>query len=263
MFDEFQDINKDEWELIELIMKKADKPRVIAVGDDDQNIYGFRKSSNAYMNTFRRNYKATLYTLPKNYRSYPEIVEFNNCVLDYLRNRLKDQRLIAAQSKGEGRVNIIKYAGKYLEKPIVDYIIDNHLPGSKAVLTKTNIQALHISTMLKSKGYKVRLMAGFEGFRISALYEIKCFDYKLSKEVGESGVIMEASWEVACDWFRKLFKASPHFETCMELIKKFDYSNPDKKILIEWREYCREINMEDAIRPDSETIVVSTMYPYG
>src|SRR5690606_6088206 len=94
VFDEFQDINKEEWELIELIMAKAEKPRVIAVGDDDQNIYGFRGSSNAYMSAFRRKYNATIYTLPKNYRSYPEIVEFNNGILDYLRNRLKNQRLI-------------------------------------------------------------------------------------------------------------------------------------------------------------------------
>lgn len=31
MFDEFQDINQEEWELIELIIEKADNPRVIAV----------------------------------------------------------------------------------------------------------------------------------------------------------------------------------------------------------------------------------------
>lgn len=260
MFDEFQDINKEEWELIELIIEKAEKPRVVAVGDDDQNIYGFRGSSNAYMSKFRRKYGATVYTLPRNYRSYPEIVEFNNRILDFLRNRLKNQRLIASRKKGEGRINIIKYNGKYLEKPLVNFILDSHLPGSKAVLTKTNIQALQISAMLRTNGYKVKLMAGFEGFRVSDLYEIKCFDYKLSKEVGESGIILEVSWDVACEWFRRIFKDNLHFETCMALIKQFDFSNPEKKILIEWREYCREINMEDAIKPDSESIVVSTMH---
>lgn len=29
---------------------------------------------------------------------------------------------------------------------------------------------------------------------------------------------------------------------------------------MEWRDFCREINMEDAIKPDSESIVVSTMH---
>jgi len=44
------------------------------------------------------------------------------------------------------------------------------------------------------------------------------------------------------------------------LLTKFDISNPDKKLLIEWREFCREINMEDAIKPDSESIIISTMH---
>jgi len=260
MFDEFQDVNQKEWELIELIIEKAERPRVIAVGDDDQNIYSFRGSSNAFMGRFRTKYTATLYTLPKNYRSCPEIVEFNNQVLGHLRNRLKSQRLIASRIRGEGRVNIIKYDGKYIEQPLVEYIAGTQLPGSKAVLTRTNMEALQVSSMLKALGHKVKLMAGFDGFRISDLFEIRCLDHKLSSEVAESGIIFEASWELALDWFRKTFKQSPHFETCMALIKKFDHANPDKKLLVDWREFCREINMEDAINPDSESIVVSTMH---
>lgn len=260
MFDEFQDINQEEWELIDLIIQKAEKPRVIAVGDDDQNIYSFRGSSNAFMGKFRSKYAATLYTLPRNYRSFSEIVEFNNHVLGYLKNRLKSQRLIASRSRGEGLVNIIKYNGRHLVKPLVDYVDDMLLPGSKAVLTRTNIQALQVSSMLKALGYKVKLMAGFDGFRVSDLYEIRCFDNKLSTEVGESGIILEALWELTFDWFRRTFKESLHYETCLELIKKFDFSNPEKKLLVDWREYCREINMEDAIKVDSEVIVVSTMH---
>ncbi|WP_308993910.1 RecQ family ATP-dependent DNA helicase [Mariniflexile litorale] len=260
MFDEFQDINQEEWELIELIIEKAEKPRVIAVGDDDQNIYSFRGSSNIFMSKFKKNYAATLYTLPKNYRSNSEIVEFNNHLLDYLKNRLKTQRLTANRNKGEGSVNIVKYNGKYLEKPLVEYLDEVHLLGSKAVLTRTNIQALHICSMLKELGYMVRLMAGFEGFRVSDLFEIRSFDHQLSKDIGESGIILESNWEPTIDWFRETFKDSLHYQTCIELIKKFDYSNPEKKLLVDWREFCREINMEDAIKADSEIVVVSTMH---
>ncbi|MCM5664010.1 RecQ family ATP-dependent DNA helicase [Galbibacter mesophilus] len=260
MFDEFQDINQEEWELIDLIIEKAEKPRVIAVGDDDQNIYSFRGSSNAYMGRFRNKYSATLYTLPRNYRSYPQIVEFNNLVLNFLNNRLKNQTLIASRNQGQGSVNIIKYTGKYLVSPLVEYINNNHFPGTKAVLTRTNIEALQVSSMLKTLGHQVKLMAGFEGFRIYDLYEIRCFDKKLGASIGESGVILETSWDLALEWFRKYFRQSPHFDTCMALIKKFDISNPEKKLLVEWREFCREINMEDAISPDTESIVVSTMH---
>ncbi|WMI64094.1 RecQ family ATP-dependent DNA helicase [Aestuariibaculum sp. YM273] len=260
MFDEFQDINQEEWDLIELIIEKAEKPRVIAVGDDDQNIYSFRGSSNAFMSKFRSDYSATLYTLPKNYRSYPAIVEFNNHVLSYLKNRLKTQRLIPNRSRGEGSIDVIKYKGKYIEKPLVQYLNKVRLTGSKAVLTRTNIQALHISSMLKEFGYKARLVAGFEGFRVCDLFEIREFDEKLRLETGESGIILEANWESAFFWFKQKYKDSIHFETCIELIRKFDYTFPDKKLLMDWREFSREINMEDAVKADSDIVIVSTMH---
>ena len=260
MFDEFQDINQEEWELIDLIIEKAENPRVIAVGDDDQNIYSFRGSSNAFMTKFKKDYSATLYTLPRNYRSYSEIVEFNNHVLDYLKNRLKKQRLIANNTRGEGNVNIIKYNGKYLEEPLVKYLNKFNLPGSKAVLTRSNMQALHISSMLRELGYKVRLMAGFDGFRVSDLFEIRSFENQLNNNVGESGIILETSWELSIEWFRDNFKGSMHYEICMGLIKNFNYSNPDKKLMVDWREYCREINMEDAVKANSEIVIVSTMH---
>lgn len=260
MFDEFQDINKEEWELIELIIEKAENPRVIAVGDDDQNIYSFRGSSNVYMSKFRKEYNATLYTLPKNYRSYPEIVDFNNRLLIYLKNRLKSQKLVAGRSRAGGRVSIFKYNGKYLEQPLAQYVSEFKLSGTKAILTRTNMEALLVSSLLNEIGYATRLMAGFEGFRVSDLFEIKCFDYQLSHTTGESGIILEATWEDAINWFKSKFKSSLHYETCLELIRKFDLTNPEKKLLVDWREYCREINMEDAIQPDSEKIIVATMH---
>ncbi|TBV25683.1 RecQ family ATP-dependent DNA helicase [Meridianimaribacter sp. CL38] len=260
MFDEFQDINKEEWDLIELIIKKAENPRVIAVGDDDQNIYGFRGSSNAYMAKFRKSYEATLYTLPKNYRSYPEIVDFNNRVLIYLKNRLKSQQLIAGKSRGGGSVHIAKYDGKYIEQPTSDYIASLKLTGTKAVLTRTNMEALLISSLLNKKGIPTRLIAGFEGFRVSDLFEIQSFDSHLKDSIGESGIILEANWEEANTWFQQQFQHSLHFQTCIDLIRKFDFANPEKKLLVDWREYCREINMEDAILPNSDKIIVSTMH---
>jgi ATP-dependent DNA helicase RecQ len=260
MFDEFQDINKAEWELIDVILKKAENPRVIAVGDDDQNIYGFRGSSNAYMTFFRRKYNASLYTLPKNYRSYPEIVDFNNKVLLKLKNRLKSQQLIAGKKRGEGVVNIVRYQEKHLGHAFSKYVQEQKLTGTRAVLTRTNMEALLVSTLLNELGCSTRLVAGFEGFRVSDLFEIKCFDHQLKQNIKESGIILETDWEDAIKWFRTHFKNSMHYRTCKDLIWKFHHTNPEKKLLVDWREYCREINMEDAVKPDKNKIIVSTMH---
>jgi len=260
MFDEFQDINQEEWKLIDVIIRKAENPRVIAVGDDDQNIYSFRGSSNIYMSKFRKAYEATLYTLPRNYRSYPEIVDFNNQVLFYLKNRLKSQKLVPGRNRGGGHVSIVKYDGNYLGQPLAQYVSEFKLSGTKAILTRTNMEALLVSSLLNEMGHATRLIAGFEGFRVSDLFEIKCFDYELSNATGESGIILEATWEDAMSWFKSKFKSSLHYEACLNLVRKFDSTNREKKLLVDWREYCREINMEDAIKPDSEKIIVSTMH---
>nr|WP_018360598.1 UvrD-helicase domain-containing protein [Porphyromonas macacae] len=40
--DEAQDMDADEFSLIKTLMEQNEEMRVIAVGDDDQNIYEFR-----------------------------------------------------------------------------------------------------------------------------------------------------------------------------------------------------------------------------
>lgn len=49
VIDEAQDMDANEFELIKCLMEYNEDMRVIAVGDDDQNIYEFRGSSSEYM----------------------------------------------------------------------------------------------------------------------------------------------------------------------------------------------------------------------
>ena len=49
MIDEAQDMNSDEFSLVETLMDFNEEMRVIAVGDDDQNIYGFRDTDSKYL----------------------------------------------------------------------------------------------------------------------------------------------------------------------------------------------------------------------
>ena len=47
VIDEAQDMGKDDFRLIQALMNRNEEMRVIAVGDDDQNIYEFRGSDSA------------------------------------------------------------------------------------------------------------------------------------------------------------------------------------------------------------------------
>ena len=72
--DEFQDINKLDFELIRLISAKAD---LVVTGDDDQAIYGFRGCSPEYIINLEHHLErpVTSYELQVNYRCPPNIVD--------------------------------------------------------------------------------------------------------------------------------------------------------------------------------------------
>lgn len=49
VIDEAQDMGVEEYALLRALMANNEEMRVIAVGDDDQNIYEFRGSDSDYM----------------------------------------------------------------------------------------------------------------------------------------------------------------------------------------------------------------------
>ncbi len=56
MIDEAQDMDENEFRLIQALMLNNEDMRVIAVGDDDQNIYGFRGADSKFMQAFISEY---------------------------------------------------------------------------------------------------------------------------------------------------------------------------------------------------------------
>ena len=78
VIDEAQDMDSDEYALIRALMKRNEDMRVIAVGDDDQNIYEFRGSNSKYMRSLANEYGAKQYELIENYRSRGNIVALTN-----------------------------------------------------------------------------------------------------------------------------------------------------------------------------------------
>ena len=73
LIDEFQDINKIQYDTIKLLA--APENNVFAVGDDDQSIYGFRGASADLMFKFKKDYPGTKEILLNiNYRSTPNIL---------------------------------------------------------------------------------------------------------------------------------------------------------------------------------------------
>src|SRR6185295_5469174 len=101
-------MNADEFALINALMEQNEEMRVIAVGDDDQNIYEFRGASAKYLEQFIQVYKAAKHELVENYRSKSNLVEFTNQFVKRIRHRLKETPIIAKQTDN-GKIKLVHH----------------------------------------------------------------------------------------------------------------------------------------------------------
>ncbi|MFO1078023.1 MAG: ATP-dependent helicase [Planctomycetota bacterium] len=94
LVDEYQDIDEGQYQLVSAIagrtLRDADrKLTVLAVGDDDQNIYEFRHASVEFLRRFEADYDAKRLPLVENYRSTAHILAAANHLIAQNRDRLK------------------------------------------------------------------------------------------------------------------------------------------------------------------------------
>ncbi len=94
LVDEYQDIGLEQYELISALagrtLSDADRRlSLFAVGDDDQNIYGFIGASVEYIRRFQEDYRAKPEYLIENYRSTANIIDASNALISRARNRMK------------------------------------------------------------------------------------------------------------------------------------------------------------------------------
>lgn len=88
LIDEFQDINKVQYEAIKLLIN--DDENIFVVGDDDQSIYGFRGSSPEFLLDFPNNFTNTKsIILNINYRATEQIIKLCNIVIQQNQKRYK------------------------------------------------------------------------------------------------------------------------------------------------------------------------------
>jgi superfamily I DNA/RNA helicase len=99
LVDEYQDIDAPQYELISALagrtLDDADqKLSILAVGDDDQNIYTFRGANVEFIRRFAQDYAAEPHYLVENYRSTRCIIEASNQLIAANTDRMKTEHPI-------------------------------------------------------------------------------------------------------------------------------------------------------------------------
>ncbi len=257
VIDEAQDMNAGEYELITTLMKYNEEMRIIAVGDDDQNIYEFRGSSSKYLSKLISEKSARKYELLENYRSKKNIVDFANHFVSKIKNRLKSNPIHPVQ-KENGEINIVKHQSNNLIIPLVDHVLKYDLSGTTGILTQTNEEALTITGALVEKGYPAKLIQTNNGFSIYNLREIRSFISFL--EYDKMHTIPKDKWNNAKNKLVKKFEHSSKLELCYNIIKDFEATHQKIMYKSDFETFLRESKLEDFSRVSTDTILVSTIH---
>ncbi|WP_321480630.1 RecQ family ATP-dependent DNA helicase [uncultured Bacteroides sp.] len=258
VIDEAQDMDEDEFHLINTLMNQNEEMRVIAVGDDDQNIYEFRGASSKYLEQFIHVNKAVKYELVENYRSKNNLVDFTNQFVTTIGHRLKDIPIIARQTDN-GRIKRIHYHSENLITPLVQDILAVGLTGTTCVLTKTNEEALQITGLLLKNGMQAQLIQTNDGFSVFNLTEVRSFVNHLNL-ADDVFIITDEVWTNAKRELINQFRKSTKLEICRNLINDFEATNPKKKYKSDLDTFIRESKLEDFFNENGETIFVSTIH---
>ena len=257
VIDEAQDMNADEYALVKALMQNNEEMRVIAVGDDDQNIYAFRGSDSRYMQAFITEMGATKYEMTENYRSCPSIVSFANQFATRITHRMKVTPCTSTQTE-PGQVQIIQHTANCLDIPVVNQLLNTFHNESACVLTNTNSDAARITGLLIQKGIHAKLIQSTDGFRVINLAEIRYF-LKLINQHQSSPIIDEEDWKQAKLQTLNKFRNS----TCLPYVKTFfsvfESINP-KKYHNDLFEFLLESNIEDFCDYENGTVLVSTIH---
>lgn len=257
VIDEAQDMSIDEYALVDALMQNNEEMRVIAVGDDDQNIYDFRGSDSKYMYRFVKEHGGRFIEMTQNYRSSSRVVQSANCMAKNIRQRMK-QTPIVSMRKEEGYVGVTRHRTKEMYTPIVEELVKNRVPGTTAVLTFTNEEAVIVMALLRKQGVNAQLVQSMDGIRFWNMAEMRYFLKYLDTHT-HTPIIPQQTWDEAkASTFKKYENSDSlsYVKRCLELFEKTNKA----KYSTDFKEFVFESSIEDFCDFSDSDVVVSTVH---
>ena len=166
LIDEFQDTNSIQYQWLALLA--GQHQNIMAVGDDDQSIYGWRGAKVENILQFEKDYPGTLIIrLEQNYRSTGTILNAANAVIRNNEGRL-GKELWTKDDKGA----LIKLYCAYNEYDEARFIVgtiqkwveEGNRRDSVAVLYRSNAQSRVFEEILFERGVPYRVYGGLRFF---------------------------------------------------------------------------------------------------
>jgi DNA helicase II / ATP-dependent DNA helicase PcrA len=166
LVDEFQDTNTIQYAWLRVLAGQSG--RVMAVGDDDQSIYGWRGARIENIHRFRSDFaEVGVVRLEQNYRSTGTILKAANALIGNNADRL-GKELWTAGAEGEP---IRVYSGyndldeaRFVAERIQDFLDGGGNPDEVAILYRSNAQSRVLEDALLRQQIPYRIYGGLRFF---------------------------------------------------------------------------------------------------
>lgn len=257
VIDEAQDMGAEEYALVEALMTKNEELRVIAVGDDDQNIYEFRGSNSNYMFQLSKETGGRFIEMTENYRSSHHVVAFSNEFVKKIGRRMKRTPIISMRDE-EGWVEVTLHSSHYMYQPLVEKLLHNQGHGSICVLTQTNEEAVILVALLRKYGINGKLIQSMDGFSFWNLAEMRYFLKQITTE-RNTPLIQPQLWDDAKKATFSMYSSSLSIPYVRRCIEQFEQVNK-VKYYSDFREFVFESSVEDFCDVSEADVVVSTIH---
>ena len=257
VIDEAQDMSAEEYALVRALMANNEDMRVIAVGDDDQNIFEFRGSDSKYLYLLSQEPGSRFVEMTENYRSALQVVAFANAFVRGICKRMKTTPIVSMRNE-DGKVEVVRHTSQSMYQPLISNLLHHKGDGSSCVLTQTNDEAVMMVALLRKHGVRCKLIQSMEGFRFSNLVEVKYLMRYISKRT-TTPLIPDELWEEAKRATFRKYAASQSLPYLRQCLRQFEKTNRTK-YRADFREFVFESSVEDFCDISKSEVVVSTIH---
>ncbi|MBM3457249.1 MAG: ATP-dependent DNA helicase PcrA, partial [Armatimonadetes bacterium] len=178
MIDEYQDINRVQYELVTRLA--AGHRNLCVVGDDDQSVYAWRGADIRFILAFEEDYAdARILKLEQNYRSTQTILDAAHSVVSRNRGR-REKRLWTERGEGE-LLRFHQAEDETAEARTIAQCLEDEVDGVRlrhqdcAILYRTNAQSRVLEDVLRRRRIPYRIVGGVRFYDRKEVKDLLCY----------------------------------------------------------------------------------------
>jgi len=178
LVDEYQDTNKVQSELIDLLVAKTKS--LMVVGDDAQSIYSWRGANMDHILNFPEKYpEAKVYKIETNYRSIPEILDLSNAAIRANEKQF-EKTLKSAREPGSALPALVPLdtpstQAEFVKQRILELRDEGVELEEMAILYRAHHQSLEIQMNLTSANIPFQITSGLRFFEQQHVKDVSAY----------------------------------------------------------------------------------------